>query len=209
MKKLLLPLLIIISIQTFGQVKLGVKISPSLVFNRVKADSDSANISKDGMGFRPSFGLIADVPIANNYAFSSGITYISKTVHLLIDPINASPVSQKYVVQYVQIPLTIKLFTNEISIDKKLYFQTGFNAEIQVYNENKTENDDVIDKFTFFDIPLVFAGGAEMNLGVNTLLFFGVSYQRGLINISNSENIENDLFSVKNDLFGFDVGIKF
>jgi len=209
MKKILYLFLVIFSIQAYGQVKLGVKVSPSFVMNRIKSDSDSANVSNDGTGFRPSFGLIAEIPLSSNYAFGTGVTYISKIIKLKIDPLNSPPVSQKYIVQYVQIPITIKLFTNEISIDKKLYFQTGFNAEIQVYNENKSEGEDAIAKFAVFDLPLVFSGGAELNLGVQTILFFGITYQRGLINVSNKENFANKSFSVKNDLLGFDIGIKF
>ncbi len=209
MKKLLSVIFVLITFQSFAQVKLGVKVSPSFVFNRVKIDSDSLNVTNDGSGFRPMFGLIADIPVAENYSFSTGIGYISKTIHLKIDPVDGTEVSQKYIAQYIQIPLTIKLFTNEVSIDKKIYFQTGFNAEIQVYNENKSDGEDAIEKFNAIDFPLVFAAGSEINLGTHTVLVLGVTYQRGMINVSKRESFESNNFSVKNDLLGLEIGLKF
>ncbi len=209
MKRILIIVFLLFSFSAYSQVKLGIKISPSLILNRVKAVSDTASIVENGIGIRPSFGLIAEIPFEETYAFSTGITYLSKTVRLKIDPINSPAFLQEYVVQYIQIPITIKLFTNEISIDKKLYFQTGFNMEFQVYNENKTDGEDAIEKFSVFDFPIVFSGGAEINLGTHTILFFGMSYQRGMINISHKENFANKNFSVKNDALGFDIGLKF
>ncbi len=209
MKRFLIIILVLCSVEAFSQVKLGVKLSPSFVVNRIKCDSDTLNVTKNGTGFRPSFGLIAEFPLAATYTFATGVTYMSKTVKIKLDALNAAPFSQEYIVQFIQIPLTVKLYTNEISIDKKLYFQTGFNAEIQVYNENKTGGEDAIEKFTVFDFPILFSGGMDMNLGTNTILFFGVTYQRGLINISNEENFESKAFSIKNDILGFDIGLKF
>jgi len=209
MKRILIIVFLLSSIHANSQVKLGVKFSPSLIFNRIKVDSDTMNVVKDGAGFRPSFGILAELPLSDTYSFSTGVSYLSKTVNLRLDPINASAFSQQYIVQYIQVPLTIKMFTNEISIDKKLYFQTGFNLEIQVYNENKSPGGDAIESFMLFDLPIMIATGAEINLGTHTILFFGVSYYRGLINISTKENFEKNAFSIKNDVLGFDFGLKF
>lgn len=207
----LLVVSFVLSFQAFAQPKLGIKISPSFVLNRIKIDSENARVTKDGVGFRPSMGIIADFPITDMYSFNTGLTYMPKSIKISVDPLDPDEpaYSNKYSVQYIQVPVTLKLFTNEVSIDKKLYFQAGFNAEFQIYNENKTGNGSAIRTFNFFDIPLVFGAGIEMKLGVSTVLFTGLTYQRGLINVSLKENFAHEEFRLKNDLLGIDVGLKF
>lgn len=208
-KNKLLILLLFISITGFAQPQLGVKFSPSFVSNRIKIDSDEMSISRDGMGIRPSFGVIAEFPIADMYSFSTGLTYMSKSLKIVANPANNPAYTNRYSIQYIQVPVTIKLFTNEIAIDKRAYFQTGFNIEVQVYNENKTDNPTAIRTFNIIDLPLVFGAGLEMNLGTTTVLFGGIHYQRGLINASFRENFASESFSIKNDLIGVDLGVKF
>src|SRR5690606_23475062 len=98
--------------------KLGLKISPSLVSNRVKHSADDMSVAKDGLALRPALGLIADFPLLDNYYFSTGLSYMPKTVRLTANPINGPSYTNKYTTQYLQVPITIKLLTNEIDIDK-------------------------------------------------------------------------------------------
>ena len=60
----------------------------------------------------------------------------------------------------------------------------------------------------FGDISFVFSGGIDMNIGPNSSMIIGLAYNRGLINIVNKSNLPADKFSVKNDMFLLEIGIR-
>ncbi|UII28399.1 hypothetical protein LVD15_08210 [Fulvivirga maritima] len=51
--------------------------------------------------------------------------------------------------------------------------------------------------------------GLDYKIGLNTSLFAGVSYNRGLVNLVGDRSDMVDKFSLKNDYFGLDLGVKF
>jgi len=207
MKKHLL-FLFFLSIFFFSQaqVEIGLKFSPALSTNRVFNESDTLNFNDDGSEFRFIFGIVVDLPITDNYYFSTGLSHVPKRVAVQESVFG---VTEEYKLQYLQIPASLKLFTNEIAIDTKLFFQVGMTIEIKINDEKENKNNVIIEKFSAFDTSVILAGGVERNLGTNTILMLSFSYNRGLIN-SVSENfaIDDDL-QVKNDIFSIDLGIKF
>jgi hypothetical protein len=92
--------------------------------------------------------------------------------------------SKGYNVQYVQIPATLKLYTNEIALDKKLYFHFGPLIEVAVHNKETNQDVTIIEKFQPVDISLLFAAGLEIQLAPQTAMQLGFNYTRGLINVA-------------------------
>lgn len=188
-----------------AQVRLGLRASADLIFNRIKNSSDSVTFDNNGVNLRPSFGLIADFPISQNYYFNTGIGYISKRMKFKKTS-NSGTATSEYIAQYIELPLSLKLYTNEVDLDKRVYFQIGTNMDVKVYDENK-KGEELVRKFRPFDMTLLLGAGVEIYLGTNTSVLLGLSYQRGLINIIGNSSGRND-FSLKNDLFGVDVSLK-
>lgn len=101
--------------------RVGFKIIPG--FDWVKAKT--TNVQKDGMGIGFSFGVMADIRLADNYFFSPEIIVTSMSNRLRLKPdssyLLSSPgntdwynqVSYKYNLKYIEIPLTFKFRTNE------------------------------------------------------------------------------------------------
>ena len=116
--------------------------------------------------------------------------------------------SKSYNIQYVQIPATLKLYTNEMALDKKLYFQFGSIFGIAVHSKEKDNGISVVQEFNPLDITLLFGAGLEIQLAPHTAMQIGINYSRGLINIINSDYLTDDLI-IKNDLYGIDIAIKF
>ncbi len=192
--------------QAFSQAKLGLKLSPTLQIGRL--DDPNLNATEMiGAGFRPTIGLVADFPIGPQYYFSTGLHYLSKRVKF--KSADQVEFEKNYSLQYLQIPLLIKLYTNEIAIDRRLYFQLGGNAEFMIHKKQQDQNMQGITRFLPFDFGLVFGGGIEQFIGVNTSVFVGFSYQRGLLNVARKNNFTSDNLSIKNDLFSLDFGIMF
>ncbi|MEM8567830.1 MAG: porin family protein [Bacteroidota bacterium] len=194
-----------------GQFKLGIQFSPTLSTNRIEANSDSLNLDTDGTGLRMAFGPIIDYQIKDNYYFSSGLLFVSKRVGIESTRVDRSglPNRETYSLQYLQIPVSLKLFTNEVSIDKKFYVQLGTTLEFAIDEKSKEDENFLIEDFALFDSSLLLGFGLEYRLGVNTTLFGGFSYHRGLANVVSEQVALDTDITMKNDYLGLDLGIKF
>src|SRR5690606_12213494 len=93
----------------FTQINMGIQVSPSLSFSRLNETSDSADLSSTGVGGKFQVGVFSDFLISKSYYFSTGLFFVPKRIALQD---NRTPsVEEVYHLQYLQIPLTLKLFT--------------------------------------------------------------------------------------------------
>jgi len=193
-----------------AQTKLGLKLTSSIITQRVYNTQDSINIENGSNAFNPSITFLIDMPLSNNYFFSTGIGYISKRVNLKINKTGVDfSQTKSYNIQYIQLPATLKLYTNEIALDKKLYFQFGPIIEFPIHKKENDNNFQVINKIQPADVTLMFGAGIEFQLAPQTAVQVGINYSRGLINIvSESQFIDGNLV-IKNDLYGIDIAVKF
>lgn len=209
-KNILVLVLVIISLPSFGQFTLGLKFSPTLSTNRIEDSSDSLAITTNGTGIRMAVGPIADIEIRENYFISTGLLLVSKRAGIeAVDENTGSVRKETYGLQYLQVPLTLKLFTNEVALDKKIYFQVGATTEFLVNEKAKDSDNRYVPDFFIFDSSLLIGMGLEYRVGLNTVLFGGFSYQRGLVNSIKDENVPGGDLNLKNDYISLDLGIKF
>jgi len=230
MKKIsLLFLSSFLSICSFSQVTIGLRLSPTMCFNRVKDlnNSDGFEFDKNGSGTRFAFGPTFDFKIGDNYAFSTGAWYLSSRAGMSIksdvkNPITGNPmVDQKDIVslQSVQIPVTFKVYTNELTTNLKLYFQLGGLATINFYEKEKETTPALVgayqNKYDLFDISLYMGTGVSYKIGESNALFAGLYYNRGLMNIMNGNTEPNsgqkykDAVKYNMDMVGLEVGVAF
>lgn len=210
-KNLFLVFFLIMSITSFSQVKLGFQFTPTLSTNRISNDSDTLSLETDGTGLRFAIGPIVDIGFTDNYFVSTGLLLVSKRAGLEANLANDNNPSftEEYQLQYLQIPLSLKLLTNEVAIDKRIYFQFGTTLEFAVKDEPEEKENFIVEDFKLFDSSLLLGIGLEYKIGVNTILFGGFSYHRGLLNsISDQVQLDDDI-TFKNDYVGIDFGIKF
>ena len=191
-----------------AQTSIGFKVSPTLMINRISNVPDTITIESNGVSFRPVVGLFVDFPIGYQYYFSSGIYYASKPITLNYQKSQGSLIKEKYILQYLQIPLTLKLFTSEVALDKKVYAQVGSVIEIKIHEETKSDMAETIIGFNPAGITLNLGGGMEFRLGTHTFLQAGLSYNRGLANLVETSQVSDD-FVIKNDMISIDVGVTF
>ena len=207
MARFILLLLFIISYTgAQAQVKLGVQMSPTLSFNRIDDDEAQFGTRNDGVGGRLMAGVLADYMFQENYYVSSGLFFTPKRVGLKT---STNPVEEAYRLHYLQIPASVKLFTNEVALDTRVYFQAGFTLELKILEDNISEDASLITDFKPIDSSLLLGAGVEHQFGYSTIIFGGFSYRRGLVNVvKNTDATLGDLI-IKNDLFSLDLGIKF
>ncbi len=202
-------------------VQMGFKLSPFISGSRMESRGIYNSFDSNGAVVRMSLGPIADIFFSEKYAFSTGLWYTVKGVNVrnsssflkdLTPP--GSATSSLYNLQYLQIPLTFKLLTNEVADRMRLFMQFGGVADIKlaekpinapinalyIYNESQ----DRTRAFGFGDFNLLLAGGGEYALSGSDALVFGLSYQRGLLNIYRGRDL-----SIKNNCFFLDLAYKF
>lgn len=166
--------------------------------------------------FKFSVGLIYDLELSDTYYFSTGLVLVPKSVSLLVGPEPESNAvyngerAETYNLQYIQIPLTLKLYTNEVMPDGRIYFQVGGSMDFLVSEEPVNEDFTLIQEFKAFDTSIIGGVGFEYRAGINTSLYGGISYQRGLANTVKTLtfDFQDELF-IRNTLVSLDLGIKF
>ncbi|MEQ8470213.1 MAG: outer membrane beta-barrel protein [Marinoscillum sp.] len=207
-----------LAVTAFSQSKLGLKFSPAISSNRISLIDSLYDVEPYNNGFKFSIGLIYDHEITETYYLSTGLIFVPKYVGFQVNKETDQPTApdytgepiEEYRLNYLQIPVSLKLFTNEIQPDTRIYFQVGMAPEIRVFGEPVEEDYDLIETFSNVDATILFGGGVEFRAGINTTLFGGFTYQRGLGNVIKTETwgFQEELF-IRSTLVSLDLGIKF
>ena len=209
-KVVIVFLLVVLGSSAFAQPKMGLTFAPSFAMNRVKFKSDQGDISNNGAAMRFKFGLEADFEVTDTYSFSTGIIYAPKRIGYTITPVGGTERKELYKAQYVQLPITMKLYTSTVTQDIKGYFQLGLLAELKVFSEPLEDTYTLVESFKPYDASFVFGIGAEKDSGASSVLYAALVYNRGLVNVVSEKEagITDDLIT-KLDMFSIQIGIKF
>ena len=213
----ILAVLMLSGTAAMSQIQMGFKLSPYWSSNRVDIES-SVNVENDGNAIRFTFGPVVDISIDDNenYFFSTGLWLSSRRAGIsYLDEsdgqINPTRINQSYNLQYLSIPATMKLYTQEVMLDKRIYFQFGPTIDLKVSEKQKDGNKDepLIRDFRFFDMSIFISAGLDWHLGTSTRVYGGLTYSRGLINAPSNPISALDERTYKNDLFGIELGVMF
>lgn len=213
--------------QASAQIEIGVKFTPSLTSNRTIAQ-DKYNFEGDGTSLGFGVGIMADYFFGVNYAVSTGVMYNIKGGNVSYNYTYPDPNSiaggtiqlkgkDELDLQYLEIPIAVKLFTNEITPDTKLYFQAGTSLNTLLtakVNDKKVDEqgNKFTERFNLFEVDVLIGVGAEWQLGTSTKLFGGVTYHRGLTDIDDdyyAGTFKDSKVELKNSSFSLDFGLKF
>lgn len=216
MKRILLAsLLLIATTQVFAQVRLGLTAHPNFGFLKVE------NGKGNGISTGFSYGLMSDFEFAENYSFATGLTVTTingKATILNYEPFsqlssstnNSAEYDVKFKMQYLEIPLSIKLKTDETN-GMKWYGQFGLTADIRIGARQDVKSGSIVyadntkasDLTKFLRAGMIIGGGMEYRLSGKTSLMTGLTYNNGLTNIAkNSE-------SIRNHYVGLNIGVFF
>ncbi len=216
MKKISLLLYILTcSVAAYSQnLKLGISIEPQISW----LSSDTKNVVTDAAKLGIKGGLVFDKYFSKNYALHGGILIGTEGGGLKfnnISTINTNdslvnlPAHTKvdYKIQYLTIPLGLKLRTNQIG-----YFTyhvlLGFNNQFRLKakassSENTLQNDLITKEIRLYNLGYYFGLGAEYALSQDTGLTFGLIYNNGFVDMTKSGA------SVKSRAISLSLGIMF
>ncbi|WP_230407249.1 porin family protein [Pontibacter cellulosilyticus] len=222
MKKItFLVLFLLAGFTSMAQVEIGLMVSPTISSPRFIAE-DKYNFENEGSKLGLGVGVVADYFFAQNYAFSTGLIYRSKGGEIsyrYVRDENGSTITTQgqddNSLQYIELPVSLKLFTNEVAPGTILYFQVGGSLNTRVsanVNDEKVINGEKVSKrFSIFEADAILGGGAEFQMGESTKLFAGLTYHRGLSNVDDfyRDVLVDKNIGIKNNGFSLDVGVKF
>ncbi len=209
MKKLpLLFLFMLLAASLYAQnLRFSVVAEPQITWMK----PDAKNVSSEGSRFGINVGLQVDNFFAPNYALSSGISIgttggelqydddIVVKVHGEDTPLPAGSVVT-YKLQYINVPLGLKLKTNPIGYST-FYAHLGLLGGVNIKATGDANSDLLSDENISDDIQLLkmgyfIGGGLEYSLGGSSSLILGVSYNNGFTDITKRENNKATLSNV-------------
>jgi len=209
MKKYFLFVIITcISANLFSQkIAFSVVVDPQITWFK----TDVKNINNDGSIFGLNGGLVLDRYFAENYAFSTGIFLWSTGGKLLFadstsirfrsgEEILEPNTSMTYHLQYVTIPFSLKLNSNEIGYIK-FYAHLGINNHINIGKTADILSMDIDhvgipDEINLFNMSYFFGGGIEYSLGGNTAILCGIYYTNGFWDVTAAKEYRTTLNAV-------------
>ncbi len=184
---------------SFSQTtKFGVFVDPQ--FTWLNAQSRTVENGKMKFGIRG--GLIVDRYFQKNYAIHTGIslgsqggslTYAEAFEIRVYNEVDTLPAGTTvdYKLNYITIPLGLKLKTNQIgyfSYFARLGFTNQFNIKATATSSDGSLSKDEIKKEIFFyNLAYHFGIGIEYALSEDTSILFGVNYHNGFIDTTDNK----------------------
>jgi hypothetical protein len=185
----------------------SVVLDPQVTWLRTELD----DIRNDGSVFGISGGLVFDRYFTDNYAFSTGIFLWQTGGKLLFkdsmdiqfrsgEEMLEPNTSMTYKLQYLTIPFSLKLNSNEIGY-VSFYAHVGINNHISVGRSASVESMDINkvgipEEINIYSMSYFFGGGCEYSLGGNTSLLGGLYFTSGFWDITSSDEYRATLNAI-------------
>jgi opacity protein-like surface antigen len=183
--------------QNDSKLHFGLKVSPTLAWFK----SDTKDVTSDGSKLGFAYGLMTDFAFTPNYVFATGVDVTYRGGKIKSADTSGNSVSINYTLQYIEIPLTLKLKTNEIGYITyfgKFGFAPGINIKAQIDGENGKSGIEPI------NIAFIVGLGAEYSLGGKTSLMGGITFNNGFVDVVKSSDLK-----LTTNFISLDIGLFF
>ncbi len=215
-KYLFIAIITLISIGSFAQnMKFAVVVDPKFSW----LNSDVKGVDRNGSHFGVNIGLNVDKFFAQNYAIMSGISIDNTGGKLSYDKVKYLDTKAEadsvragstlnYKLQYINIPLGLKLKTNEIGY-LTFFTHLGLNAGINIkaigeIDDYELNNTNISNEIRRFNLGYFIGAGVEYSIGGNAAIIAGLTYTNGFVDITT----DND-YKVTLSNLAFRIGVLF
>jgi hypothetical protein len=225
---------ILITVQGTTQVKpfrFGVKVAPNLAW----ISPDTEGYENDGVKAGFSWGFLADIALTENYFVKTGfsIDYLNaklryeEQIKLTEDATSFTTgmMERKYKLQYLEIPLTLKMRTNRFG-DFAFYGEIGFGVAFNLkakakdtftyYDINTNKNtreaeSDIKDDIALVRGSLIVGAGLEYFIDESTTIITSIVFSNGLNTILTGNTSIDPSVEIRGQLYSLQlcIGIMF
>jgi hypothetical protein len=198
--------------------RFGFRVAPVLSW----ISPDAEQYHYDGLTLGFSWGLMADITLADNYFIKSGFSYDYVNGKLSFphqkDTSETGTLFRKYKYRYIEVPLTIKLRTNkfgkfayfgEVGLGTAFKIRAKSNDEFKPGNEGETTRweSDISSETPFIKESLIAGIGTEYFLDQSTSLMLELTFSNSLSDILDGDNTLYPDIGQKGYLYGFQLNI--
>ncbi len=188
--------------------------------------TDIKEIKNDGARAGFDFGLSVNKYFSPNYSFSTGINIISAggrtvssdSVNLKLgknDLVPATVMPGKpvvYKIQYLAIPIGLKLQTNQIGFIT-FFSDIGIDPKVVIGGKIDVPSLDIagekaLRELRVFNLSYHVTGGIEYSVGGNTALVLGLSFDNNFLDITKDTG-DQPADKVSHKLLSFRIGVNF
>ncbi|MFC2152719.1 porin family protein, partial [Bacteroidota bacterium] len=168
-------------------------------------------IDNDGSKFGVNIGLNMDKFFTDNYAIMTGVSIDNTGGNLKFEGTKTLSTGSgeevlpagstiHYKLQYINIPLGLKLKTNEIGY-WTFFTHLGLNGGINIKATAEVdgfalENENISKEIRLFDLGYFIGAGLEYSIGGNSAIVVGLTYTNGFIDITDGNDSKVTLGNV-------------
>lgn len=228
-RHILIIIFLLFAFQGITQVKpfrFGVKLAPNLSW--ISPDTEGYEYNGMQMGF--SWGFLADITLTENYFIKTGFNIDYQNAKLRYeeqrnlsetDPaLTLGTLDRKYKLQYLEIPITLKMRTNKFG-EFAFYGEIGFGAAFNLkakaqdkfyYNNSTLDSEaDINDEITLMKGSLIVGAGLEYFIDESTTIVTSLIFSNGLTNILNGNTTIEPIAKQRGHLYSMQLcfGIMF
>jgi len=214
-------LMIFTSSFSYGQQKIGfgIHVDPAVSWFA----SDISSVKNEGARPGFNFGLTFNRYFSTNYSFSSGISLINAggkltstdTTEMEFTSFTSTVLpgdAVVYKIQYLAIPLGLKLQTNQIGYIT-FFSDIGLDPKIVIGGKADIPSLDItgekaINELRVFNLSYHFTAGIEYSLGGNTAMVLGLNFDNNFLDIT-KDNAGQPEDKVSHKILSFKIGINF
>lgn len=210
-KYLFISILLLSAIQIFAQhsnLRFTVFVDPKFTW----MNSDYTSIENDGSKMGVNIGLNVDKFFADNYAIMTGVSINNVGGNLTFnyddkvlstnggdEPLNNGS-TVEYKLQYINVPLGLKLKTNEIGY-WTFFTHLGLNSGINIkataeVDDIELQNENISKEVRLFNLGYYIGAGAEYSIGGNAAIVVGVTYTNGFVDITDGQDSKVTLSNI-------------
>lgn len=220
-------LLLALAFQASAQVKpfrFGVRVAPNLAW----LSPDSEGYENEGVVPGFSWGFMADITLTENYFIKTGFSIdylngkLSYPYEMATDEYMPALIQgrleRKYNLRYLELPVTLKMRTNQFGTTA-FFGEIGFGSSMNLKARGKDEfipddgsspvesEGDIKDEIKFFKGSLIVGAGLEYFIDESTSIVTSVTFNNGLTNILDGNNIVDESIKERASLYYFQLNI--
>lgn len=189
-------------------IRIGLMAAPSIAWMK----PSDANFESDGVKFGSQYGLATEFYFTDNYGLATGVNIVYNGGKLNNKDAALKNIYNeiKYKLQYLELPLSLKMRTNPGFLSFYGQFGLGLSfalnakGDYKMKNNVKKEDDDLKNDVNIFRGGFVVGGGVEISLGGSTTALAGVTFNNGLSDILKGKD-----FKSINNYISLNLGILF